>query len=103
MQHDIPHDLSLEQAQDAARKVLTGYGERFAKYAPSLTWHSPQHAELRFTAKGMALAAELQIMADRFRLRMDVPFLLRPFGGRAVQVIDTQVRALIVKAKAGEL
>jgi hypothetical protein len=100
VEHDIRHDLEPAQAQKIAKQALQSYSERFAKYGPEVQWRSDTQADLAFTVKGMRLAGGLKIEPDRFRLSLDVPFVLRPFKGRAFGVIEREVQGWIAKAKA---
>ena len=102
MEHDIRHDLDAAQAQRVAKQALQSYAERFAKYQPEVQWRSDSQAEVAFIVKGMRLAGGLKIEPDRFRLSLDVPFVLRPFKGRAFAVIAREVQGWLAKAKAGQ-
>ena len=102
MEHDIRHDLPVDQAQRVARLALESYATRFAKYEPAVQWSTDNQASVAFTVKGMRLSGGLKIERDRFRLDLDVPMLLRPFKGRAFAVIEREVQGWIAKAKAGE-
>jgi hypothetical protein len=103
MEHEIPHDLSPEKAQKVARQALQSYAERFAKYSPEVRWDDEQRAVVAFTVKGIRLEGGITLAQGRFRMRLDVPFLLRPFSGRAFKVIDAEVQHWIAKAKAAEV
>lgn len=100
MEHDIQHDLEPAQAQRVAKQALQSYSERFAKYNPEIQWRGDTQADVAFTVKGMRLAGGLKIEPDRFRLSLDVPFMLRPFKGRAFAVIEREVQVWLVKAKS---
>jgi hypothetical protein len=100
MDHEIPHDLQPEQARKVARQALQHYAERFAKYSPQVTWADEQRAAVAFTVKGVRLEGGITVEPGRFRIRLEVPFLLRPFRGRALKVIDTEVQGWVAKAKS---
>ncbi len=102
VEHDIQHDLEPAQAQRVAKQALQSYSDRFAKYNPEIAWRSDTQADVAFTVKGMRLAGGLKIEPDRFRLSLDVPFVLRPFKGRAFGVIEREVQAWVSKAKSGQ-
>jgi hypothetical protein len=100
VEHDIQHDLEPAQAQRVAKQALQSYSERFSKYSPEVQWRSDSQADIAFTIRGMRLAGGLKIEPGRFRLSLDVPFVLRPFKGRAFGVIEREVQTWIAKAKA---
>lgn len=102
MDHEIRHELSVSEAQAVAHRALDAYVKRFAKYSPELSWRSEREAEIAFTAKGIRLAGALTVEPDRFRMRLDVPLLLRPFKGRALQVIDREVQRWLEQAQVAQ-
>ncbi|MFO7181027.1 MAG: polyhydroxyalkanoic acid system family protein [Pseudomonadota bacterium] len=103
MKHVVNHDLGQERAKEVADKALTTYVEKFAKYSPRSHWVSPNRADISFSVKGMTLNGSLEVQDRAFELELDVPFLLRPFKGQALNVIETEIRQWISKAKAGQL
>lgn len=102
VEHEIRHDLDTAQAQRVARRAIDSYSQRFAAYKPEVQWRSDSEAEIAFTVKGMRLEGGLKVEADRFRLNLQVPFVLRAFKGRAFGVIEREVQNWVAKAKAGE-
>ena len=103
MKHAVPHDLGQEQATKVARAALQSYAERFADYNPVANWVSDRKANIGFSAKGLSLKGSLEVTSSTIDMDLDVPFLLRPFKGRAVGIIEEEIRRWIGKAKAGEL
>lgn len=103
MEHEIRHDLEIAQAQLAARSALDSYAQRFAAYSPEVTWKNESEASAAFTIKGLRLTGDLKVESDRFRLNLDVPFVLRPFKGKAFAVIEREVGRWMTKAKSGEI
>jgi hypothetical protein len=103
MKHKVPHDLGQEKAQLVAKKAFDAYKERFAKYNPTATWADDSHAKISFSAKGMTLSGDVEVNPSDITLDLDVPFLLRPFKGKAVAIIEEEIQKWIGKAKAGEL
>ena len=53
--------------------------------------------------KGVSLKGSLEVNEKDIALDLDVPFLLRPFKGQALQVIEEEIRSWIGKSKAGQL
>jgi hypothetical protein len=103
LEHEIRHDLPPEQAQRVAKQAIQSYAERFAKYTPEVQWRGDNQADFAFTVKGMRLTGGIVIEPSRFRLSLDVPFVLRPFKGRAFAVIEREVQDWLAKAKSGQV
>lgn len=103
MQHRIAHSLELDLARRAVRKAADNYVERFAKYTPVIRWDNEDRARLSFSAKGVTLEGTLQLEPRAIVLEVTVPFLLKPFAGKAVAVIEREVQHWIGVAARGEL
>ena len=103
MEHRIEHDLSPELARKAVKGAVASYSEKLAKYSPSVEWKGEDHVDVGFKAKGMSLSGTLKLVPNAVVVDMDVPLLLRPFRKTALDVIETQVKAWVAKAHAGQL
>ena len=103
MKHSIPHDLDEALAKKAAEKAFAAYALKLADYDPRVTWTDEKHASITFNVKGMTLKGRFTLAPSSIDLDLDVPFLLRIFQGKAVDVIDREVREWLDKAKAGQL
>jgi hypothetical protein len=103
MEHRINHDLEPELARKAVRKAIESYSERFSKYQPEADWVSDDRVRLGFTAKGMKLAGDLRLEARAVVFDLQVPLLLRPFKGKAVDIIEQEVRAWFQRARDGQV
>jgi hypothetical protein len=103
MKHSVPHDLGREKAKRVAEAAIGSYSQRFAKYDPSCNWQNPYAANIGFKVKGMALKGTIEVGEKEILLDLDVPFLMRPFKGQALQVIEDEIRGWINKSKTGEL
>jgi hypothetical protein len=82
---------------------MASYAERFAKYNPTTTWVSDDKANVSFSVKGMTLNGELTVTDEHIDMDLDVPFLLKPFKGKALSVIEEEIKKWVAKAKAGEV
>jgi hypothetical protein len=100
MKHSVPHDLGQERAKKVTEAALTSYAEKFSKYSPKTTWTGASSAKISFSVKGMTLTGGVEIRDKSIDLDLDVPFLLRPFQGQAISVIDGEIRAWLEKEKA---
>lgn len=103
MKHQIPHDLDPVLAKAVTSKALEAYIARFAEYTPQFTWVSDRDARFEFHVKGMKLQGIVNLLPRAIEFELEVPFVLRLFKGRAVDIVEREVRHWIAKAKAGEL
>jgi len=103
VKHSIKHDLDVALAKKVTEKAYDSYKSKFADYSPTFRWASVSKAEVSFNAKGIKLAGSFTILPGAIELELDVPFLLKPFQSKAVDVIETEVKEWIQKAKAGQV
>lgn len=103
MQQLIPHDLDVPAAKRVVDRAFEAYRLRYPEYQPSLRWVDDCRAEVSFNAKGIKLQGTMLLAPKSITLDLDVPFLLRPFQKRALEVIEREVRVWLEKARAGEI
>ncbi len=103
MKHAVPHDLGQDLAKKVAESAFASYAQKFAKYEPKSNWVTPTRANISFSVKGMTLSGSLEVSSTSIEMDLDVPFLLKPFKGPAIAVIEGEIREWIKKAKAGEI
>jgi hypothetical protein len=103
MKHTVSHDLGRDGAKKVAEAAWGSYSARFSNYNPTCEWQTPYLANIGFKVKGIALKGALDVGEKGIDLDLDVPFLLRPFKGQALQVIEEEIRRWIAKSKAGEI
>ncbi len=103
MKHQIAHDLDENVAKEVAVRAFESYQQRFSDYHPRLEWVGDRDARIEFRVKGIKLHGSIGILPRAIELDLDVPFVFRIFKGRAVDVIEREVRNWIAKAKRGEL
>lgn len=101
MKHEIAHDLGQAKAREITDKALEAYRARFSEYSPTLNWKGDKVAEIGCAIKGMKIGGTVEISERAITLDIDVPFLLRPFKGMAVDVIEGEIRKWIEQAKSG--
>lgn len=101
--HSIRHNLTPEMAKKVTDKAIETYSQKFAEFTPTAKWVSPSRNEVSFTAKGIKLKGALELKPGEVELDLDVPFLLRPFQGKAISIIDDEIREWIERANRGEL
>lgn len=103
MKHSIPHSLGLEMARKVVQSAFSNYTDRFSDFSPRATWKNEDQAQVTFAAKGMSINGNVQVRSDAIDIDLDVPFLLKPFQGKAIEVIEREFGKWMAKAQAGEL
>ena len=103
MKHVIQHDLDEPLAKRVVDSAFAAYAARYPAYKPSLAWRSDRRADVGFDVKGVKLSGSMTLGANEIDLELDVPFLLRPFQNKALEVIEREVRLWVAKAQAGEV
>ena len=103
MKHMVPHDLGRAKAKRVAEAAWGAYSNRFAAYNPTCDWQNEYLANIGFKVKGVSLKGSIDVGEKDIGLDLDVPFLLRPFKGQALQVIEEEIQRWIAKSKAGEI
>ena len=103
MKHAVAHDLGQDRAKQVTEAAFESYKQKLAKYNPTTRWVSEKRAEITFSVKGLTLKGSLEVTAKSIDMALDVPFLLRPFKGKALSIIETEIREWMEKAKAGEI
>lgn len=103
MKHEIHHGLSPELAKKAVGKAMEAYSARFAEYNPQFDWVSESKGRVGFKAKGVTVSGDIEIAGPKILVDLEVPFLLRVFRGKAMEVIDREVKVWVEKARNGEI
>ncbi|MBI3203693.1 MAG: polyhydroxyalkanoic acid system family protein [Myxococcales bacterium] len=103
MKHVVHHGLGLETAKKVADAAFASYQQRFSQYHPQARWVNDQRAEITFKVKGMALMGSLEVNERDIEMDLEVPFVLRPFKGKAIGLIEEEIKKWIDKAKSGQL
>ena len=103
MKHVISHDLDLPTAKRVAERAFAEYQHRYARFDPQFSWATDRKAKVAFQAKGLKLEGAMEVAEREITLDLDIPFLLRPFRGRALEIIDREVQIWLDRAKAGKL
>ncbi len=98
MKHQVTHALGQPKAKQIAVQALDSYKKRFAEYDPYCEWVSEYSAKIGFSVKGVKLNGAIDVLPSAFDLDLDVPFLLRPFKGKALAVIEEEIKSWIAKA-----
>jgi hypothetical protein len=67
------------------------------------TWVNDKRADISFKVKGITLSGTMNVNPSDIEMDLDVPFMLRPFKGTALGVIEEEIKKWIEKAKAGQI
>lgn len=100
MKHVIAHPLSQEHAKRVLDEAYVDYARRFHKYAPRLQWLSADQARVSIHALGVQLEGTVRVFERGLEVELEVPFLMRPFVGRAKQAIEREVARLVTAFQA---
>ena len=103
MKHTIDTGLDRALSRTAIDRAMGAYKERFAAYSPRFEWTSDDRGEFGFEAKGVKLSGHIVVLDRKIDVDMQVPFLFKVFQGKAMEVIEEQVRVWVDKAKRGEI
>ena len=98
MKHSVPHSLGKEKARKVAAAAFDSYKARFAEYNPTTKWLNDDKAEISFSVKGMTLKGGVEVKDKSIDMDLEVPFMLKPFQGKAVSVIEGEIKKWIGKA-----
>lgn len=101
MKHSVSHSLGRETARKVARAAFDTYKQRFSEFSPNTVWSGEDNAEISFSVKGFTLKGAVEVKEQSIDLDMDVPFLLKPFQGKAIAVIEREIKEWIDRAKVG--
>lgn len=100
MKHEVPHTLGQAKAREVAEQAFASYQKKFAAYEPKVNWKDTKNADISFSVKGMKLAGAIEVTDKAFVIDLDVPFMLRPFKGKALEVIEGEIREWMGKAQS---
>ena len=103
MKQTIQTGLNRERSKVVIQKAMEAYSARFPEYSPRFEWVGDGRAEFGFKAKGVALNGTMVVLDQKVDVDMDVPFLFRVFQGKAMAVIEDQVKVWIEKENKGEI
>ena len=103
MKHQIHHGLSLPLAKKAIDKAMDAYSARFSEFNPTFAWSNETKGRLGFRAKGVKVEGDIEIQGPEIYVELEVPFILRIFKGRAIEIIDREVKDWVGRARNGEL
>lgn len=103
MEHRVPHTVGRDLAKKATVAAMASYADKYGDYSPKVTWTADYNANVAFHVKGITMNGKIDVREKEIGLELDVPFLLRPFKSKALEVIEREINIWMGKAKAGEI
>jgi hypothetical protein len=103
MEHRVPHDVGRDLAKKATIAAFASYSQKYGQYSPTTTWTGDYTARVSFSVKGFELEGKVDVREKEIGLDLDVPFLLRPFKSKALEIIEREIGVWCNKAKKGEI
>ena len=103
MEHVVQHRLDIPTAKKVTDRAFEEYKARYPQYEPTFRWVTDRRAEIGFHAMGVKLKGAMEVAEKAISVELDVPFLLRPFKGKAIEVIEREVKLWVSKAEKGEI
>ncbi len=99
MKQTIAHDLSMELARQAANAALADFQRRFPHAHITPEWLSADEAIVAFSIRGFHLNPRIRLRPGAIDVEMDIPFLARPFEGRARARIERELALWLDRAR----
>ena len=103
MKHVVPHDLGVDKAKAVTDAAFESYKKKLAKFNPQSNWASERRAQISFSVKGITLKGAVEVQEKSIDMELDVPFILRPFRGKALGLIESEILEWIQKARDGKI
>jgi len=103
VRHRVLHHLDTATARRVADRAWETYKVRFPRYEPEIRWLDDRRARLSFSARGLRVTGSLELSTGCIELDVKVPVALRLFKGRAMALIEEEMRRWIARAEAGDL
>jgi Putative polyhydroxyalkanoic acid system protein (PHA_gran_rgn) len=89
----LPHALAPAEVRRRVRLAIVRYGERFARHSPEIDWKSQDVCAVRFKAKGVRIAVDVELRASAVVVRAKLPLVLAPFARTARGRIEAEAAA----------
>ena len=103
MKHSVQHDLELGLAKKAVTVALDSYAQQFSQYSPRVSWVRDNAASISFRVKNVSLEGTVEVNTKEILIDLKVPFVLRVFKGKAIEIIEREIQVWLEKARDGEL
>ena len=90
MKHYFNHNLNQDDATMLTKEALDSYCDKYSEFQPKVAWNNHQ-AEIALVVAGSKLKGVVEVEPGRIGLDMNIPFLLRPFKKKAIDVIQKEI------------
>jgi hypothetical protein len=88
----IETGVSADDAVPLLERAMASYRERFATYEPSFAWTGKHEGRFGFRALGADVDGKIALTDGACEVTLDVPWRLKPFRKKALEVIEREVR-----------
>jgi hypothetical protein len=100
---DIPHDLDLPRAKQAAQLALDHYLSRYGTRGLQASWASDTRVKVELDVRGAHLQGFIDILPTKLQITAGVPLLLHPFKSVAVAAIERETKRWVEEVKLGNV
>lgn len=99
MKHVIKTGLDFQNTKYAFDEAFKVYKQQFAEYNPQFAWKSDDLAKFAFRVKGFNIEGLVLIDGGDIVIDMTVPLIARAFQGKAIEMIEKEVRVWVDRVK----
>jgi len=103
MKHSIKHSLGLTRGCEVVKLAMESYIDRYSEYSPKLDWKGDAKADMSVSIRGMEITGDIEVKEGTVDVDLKVPFMLKPFKGKAIGIIESEIKEWVAKSEAGEL
>lgn len=96
----IKTGMTKAQTKEAVVKAMEIYSQKFEKASPTFHWIKEDVGQFAFSAKGMNMTGTIEVEDGQLSVEMNVPFLLKPMKGWALEIIQKEVQKWAEKIKS---
>lgn len=96
VEHIISHSLSMSDLIENAKKAIAEYTTKYAQYEPQFVWEGEQKISIKFSTKGITIQGVVFLNPQELKLELEVPFLLRMFKNKAIELIDKEAQKWLI-------
>lgn len=93
------HGLDFTRAKRVADLALLDYRTRLTKYALTVTWVTPDTADVGFIILDTCMGGQIKVTPTDIEIHVDVPLKFKLFEGAAAQIVKGEVQACVERAK----
>lgn len=99
MRQTVPHSLAPGEARELIERALETYRRHYPEHSIESEWGDVETARVGFHVTGRRIDGTIRICADCYEVDVDLPWILRPFGGRIAGAIEEELRRWVAHAE----